>query len=271
MDHFLRADLRFRVVDSGPSDGPVAVLLHGFPQQPACYRPVADRLNAVGVRTLVPQMRGYAPAARPTQRREYRTEALVDDVLALLDADGVEQAHLVGHDWGAAPVWGMASWHPDRTASITVLSTPHPSAMLKAFRTSNQALKSWYMAFFQLPRLPEVVVRPTLGRTLRQSGLPDDHIRQYVANAAEPGALTAALNWYRGLPFSPPSGGPHHRADHLHLGTERLCSEPNSGRTGRRLRRRALPVRRSRRRSLAAGNGTGCRRRRDRLARGSLI
>ena len=202
MDHFLRADLRFRVVDSGPSDGPVAVLLHGFPQQPACYRPVADRLNAVGVRTLVPQMRGYAPAARPTQRREYRTEALVDDVLALLDADGVEQAHLVGHDWGAAPVWGMASWHPDRTASITVLSTPHPSAMLKAFRTSNQALKSWYMAFFQLPRLPEVVVRPALGRTLRQSGLPDDHIRQYVANAAEPGALTAALNWYRGLPFS---------------------------------------------------------------------
>ena len=201
MESFAHSGLRFEVLDTGPSDGPVAVLLHGFPQQPTCYRPVADRLNAVGVRTLVPQLRGYAPAARPTHRRDYRTEALVDDVLALLDAAGVERAHLVGHDWGAAPVWGMASWHADRTASITVLSTPHPNAMLKAFRTSNQALKSWYMAFFQLPGLPELVVGRALGRTLRHSGLPDDHIRQYVANAAEPGVLTAALNWYRGLPF----------------------------------------------------------------------
>ena len=270
MESFAHSGLRFEVLDTGPSDGPVAVLLHGFPQQPACYRPVADRLNAVGIRTLAPQVRGYAPAARPTHRRDYRTEALVDDVIALLDAARVERAHLVGHDWGAAPVWGMASWHADRTASITVLSTPHPSAMLKAFRTSNQALKSSYMAFFQLPGLPELVVGRALGRTLRNSGLPDDHVRRYVANATEPGVLTAALNWYRGLPFGRRPVGTYHGADDLHLGPQRLRAEPHRRGTDRRLRQRALPVRRARRRSLVAGDRTGDRRRRDRLARGSL-
>ena len=202
MDHFERAGLRFDVVDAGPTDGETVVLLHGFPQRPSCHDEVALRLNDAGLWTLAPAQRGYCAGARPRRRRDYRTSELTKDVLAMLDAAGVERAHIVGHDWGAAPTWGMAAWHPDRTASITVLSTPHPLAMIDAFRGSNQALKSWYMLFFQLPLLPELVVRPLLAKTLRNTGLPEEHVNANVSAMSEPGALTAAINWYRGLPFS---------------------------------------------------------------------
>ena len=123
-------------------------------------------------------------------------------MIALLDAAGVERAHIVGHDWGGALAWGMAGRHPDRTASVVVLSTPHPAAMVDAFRHSNQALKSWYMGFFQLPLLPEVLTRRTLAKALRDSGLPEQHVKIYVYAMADPGAMTGALNWYRGIPFS---------------------------------------------------------------------
>jgi pimeloyl-ACP methyl ester carboxylesterase len=202
MESFERSGLRFGVVDAGPSDGPVALLFHGFPQQPSTYRAVSERLNTEGVRTLVPEQRGYVASARPTRRRDYRTVELVGDVLVLLDAAGVERAHLVGHDWGAAPAWGMAAWHPERTASITILSTPHPAAMVRAFWTSTQAFRSWYMAFFQLPVLPELLSRRGFTRTLTKSGLPDEWMSAYKAAMSEPGALTGAINWYRGIPFS---------------------------------------------------------------------
>lgn len=202
MDHYLRSALRFDVVDSGPTDGEVVVLLHGFPQQPSSWDAVVGRLNTAGLRTLVPSLRGYTATSRPRPRRAYTTTETTADVVALLDAAGIERAHIVGHDWGGAPAWGMAGWHPDRTASVTVLSTPHPAAMIDAFRGSNQALKSWYMAVFQLPVLPELLARRTLAKTLRDSRLPEEHVEAYTAAMAEPGALTGALNWYRGMPFS---------------------------------------------------------------------
>ena len=128
MDHFLRPGLRFEVVDSGPPDAPAVVLLHGFPQQPSTFEAVAARLNAEGLRTLTPTQRGYIRTARPTRRRDYRTAATAGDVIALLDTAGLAKAHIVGHDWGGNQAWGAASWHPDRVASLTVLSTPHPAA-----------------------------------------------------------------------------------------------------------------------------------------------
>ena len=202
MDHFERSGLRFGVLDAGPADGETVVLLPGFPQQPSCYDEVARRLHDSGLRTLVPIQRGYSPSATPPRRRDYRTSEVTNDMIALLDAAGVERAHIVGHDWGAAPAWGMGAWHPDRTASVIVLSSPHPAAMVDAFRHSNQALRSWYMLFFQLPVLPEVVTRRTLAKLLRDSGLPEQHVRTYVYAMADPGAMTGALNWYRGIPFS---------------------------------------------------------------------
>jgi pimeloyl-ACP methyl ester carboxylesterase len=202
MDHFERSGLRFEVRDSGPADGDTVVLLHGFPQQPSCYDGVVRRLNDAGLRILVPTQRGYTAGARPRRRRDYRTSELTDDVLALLDAARVQRAHIAGHDWGGALAWGMAGWHPDRTASVTVLSTPHPAAMIDAFRSSNQALRSWYMAFFQLPLLPEILVRRISAKILRDTGLPPEYVETYVSTMAEPDTLTGAINWYRGIPFS---------------------------------------------------------------------
>ena len=202
MDHFVRPGLRFEVLDSGPPDGPAVVLLHGFPQQPSGFEAVASRLNAAGLRTLIPSQRGYTRAAHPTRRRDYRTAATAADVVALLDTAGLAQAHLVGHDWGGNQAWGAAGWHSDWVASLTVLSTPHPAAFVKSLWTSKQGLVSWYMALFQLPALPEALARRTLAKSLLDNGLPAVFVDSYVEAMAEPGALTGALNWYRGIPLS---------------------------------------------------------------------
>lgn len=202
MDSFSRSGLTFPVRDRGPADGPVAVLLHGFPQTPSAYDEVVALLTSEGVRTLVPTQRGYAASALPRGRSAYTTAETTADLVALLDAAGVARAHVVGHDWGAAPAWGIGAWHPDRVASLTVVSTPHPAAMGTALRSGSQALRSWYMGFFQLPVLPELLVRPTLRRTLIRGGCPPEHAARYADAMAQPGILSGALGWYRAIPFS---------------------------------------------------------------------
>ncbi len=178
------------------------VLLHGFPQDETSYREVVGPLNAQGLRTLVPTQRGYARTARPIDRRDYRMSELADDVIGLIEASGSDQVHLVGHDWGGAVAWAVAGRHPDRVRSLTVLSTPHPAAMTEAMLHSSQALKSWYMAFFQLPVLPEMALSQGFARRLRRSGLPAEAAEHYAMVMHDRARLTGALNWYRGLPFS---------------------------------------------------------------------
>ena len=205
MDEFFRDGLTFDVRDAGPADGEPVVLLHGFPQDARSYDRLAPVLHAAGLRTLAPDQRGYSPMARPRGRAAYKARELVADVLALLDAAGLERAHVVGHDWGAVVAWALAGWHPDRVRTLTALSVPHPGAMAKAVVTSDQALRSTYMAAFQVPALPEVALLAgggaPLRRMLRASGLPEHLAEHYVARMREPGALTAALNWYRALPW----------------------------------------------------------------------
>ena len=199
---FSRAGLVFPVRDSGPIGDTPAVLLHGFPQTVASYDLVAARLNAAGLRTLIPTQRGYADTARPTARRDYRMAELVADVIALVDALGVEHVHLVGHDWGGAVAWAVAGLHTGRVRSLTALSTPHPAAMRESLLRSSQALKSWYMAVFQLPVLPERALSKTLALRLERGGLPAAAAQTYAAAMADLDTRTGALNWYRGLPFS---------------------------------------------------------------------
>ena len=199
MDRCTRDGLSFDVSDEGPADGEVAVLLHGWPQDHSAWDRVAPLLHAGGLRTLAPDQRGYSPEARPQGSAAYGMSELVGDVLALLDQAGVERAHLVGHDWGGSVAWAFAERHPDRLRSLTVLSTPHHRAMAWAFRHGDQALRSWYMASFQLPVLPEVVLRQTLPIVLRRSGLPEEDAKRYAARFREPGAATGGLNWYRAL------------------------------------------------------------------------
>jgi pimeloyl-ACP methyl ester carboxylesterase len=202
VDSFERDGLQFDVRDGGPRGGEIIVLLHGFPQDSSAWDAVAPRLHEAGLRTLAPDLRGYSPGARPLRRSAYTAKEYTADLLALLDAVGVAQAHVVGHDWGGAAAWVAGCRFPERVASLVVLSTPHPAALTYALTRSTQALRSWYLGLFQLPVLPELLLSRTLHRTLTSSGLPEEPAEHYAARMRGPGALTGALNWYRGLPAS---------------------------------------------------------------------
>jgi pimeloyl-ACP methyl ester carboxylesterase len=206
VDSFRRDGLTFDVLDSGPSDGDPVVLLHGFPQDSAAWSRVSPALHQDGLRTLAPDQRGYSPMARPRGRARYRLRETTADVLAMLDAAGLESAHIVGHDWGGLVAWALGAWHPERVRTLTALSVPHPAAMAKAMVTSDQALRSFYVGVFQVPMLPEWVLLAGGGTALRgllhRGGLPDDLVEHYVSRMQEPGALSAALGWYRALPWN---------------------------------------------------------------------
>ncbi|OBG88342.1 alpha/beta hydrolase [Mycobacterium sp. E802] len=208
MDQYRRGEFVFDVIDDGPADGPVVVLLHGFPQQNTSWLPIISLLTAQGFRCLAPNQRGYSPGARPLRRRDYRAYELVQDTLALIDASGAERVHLVGHDWGAAVAWSVAGHAPERLASLTALSVPHPMAFLRSLLTSRQGLASWYMYVNQVPRLSEWLMLGRDGKgaavtkSLIRSGLPPEAAARDTRSMIEPGALTAALNWYRAMPLS---------------------------------------------------------------------
>lgn len=208
VDHYRRGDLVFDVIDAGPADGPAVILLHGFPQTNICWDAVIPKLTAQGYRCLAPNQRGYSHGARPARRRDYRASELVEDVRALIDAGGAQRVHLVGHDFGALVTWFAAAEIPDRLASASALSTPHPIGGLKALVTSRQALASWYVYVFQLPAIPERVFvgrRGTgdgLSKFLRTHGQTPARAERDARAMAAPGAFTAAVNWYRAMPLN---------------------------------------------------------------------
>ena len=210
MNEYRNGELIFDVRDEGPADGEVVILLHGYPETKASWDDVVPPLAGAGYRVLAPDQRGYSPRARPGGRRAYGADNLVGDVLALADAAGADRFHVVGHDWGGAVAWYCAMWHPQRLATVTSLATPHPAAMARSWLTSTQLLRSWYFLFYQLPRLPEWATTSAFGRrrfreTLLRSGLPEPKLDAYMAVLDQPGAMTAAINWYRAVPFTPPS------------------------------------------------------------------
>ncbi|MGF7235038.1 MAG: alpha/beta fold hydrolase [Frankia sp.] len=202
---FTNDGLTFDVREYG-ADGPETVaLLHGFPEDAQSWDGVASRLATEGYRVLVPTQRGYSPTARPRRRRDYQMSAVASDVEALLDAAGVDRVHLVGHDWGGAVAWAVAAARPERLRTICSVSTPHPQALARSMVTSSQGLKSAYFVFFQLPYLPEALIRAAGvrrgTRALVRGGVDEATARRYAEALREPGAATGALNWYRGLPF----------------------------------------------------------------------
>ncbi|WP_030434540.1 alpha/beta fold hydrolase [Actinoplanes subtropicus] len=211
METFGRDGMRFPVLDEGPADAETVVLLHGFPQSARSWSGVSRRLVAAGYRVLAPEQRGYAPQARPRSRRAYRLHELVADVVALIDAAGADRVHLVGHDWGGGVAWMVAATRPDRLRTLTAVSAPHPRALVTAMRSSPQVLQAWHVLFFQLPWLPEAAFRARGGRLavalLQHSGLDEREARAYVERlTADPGALSAALRWYRALPLDVSTG-----------------------------------------------------------------
>src|SRR5690348_8888060 len=186
--------VRLHVRDSGT--GTPVVLLHGWPDTGHLWRHQVPALNAAGYRTIVPDVRGFGASSKPTDVAAYTPPHLVGDVVGVLDALGIERAHLVGHDWGAAIVWMTAALAPERVASMTAMSVGHPAA----FRSAGwaQREKSWYMLLFQFTGIAERWLSDNDFRNLREwSAHPD--IDEVVERLADPAALSASLGLYRAI------------------------------------------------------------------------
>jgi pimeloyl-ACP methyl ester carboxylesterase len=205
---FKNDDVVLRAVAAGSKDGPVVVLLHGFPEFWYGWRRQIEPLAAAGFRVIVPDQRGYNLSSKPAGVAAYALTELVSDVIAIADQLGQEKIFLAGHDWGAAVAWSAALLHPQRIAKLVVLNVPHPSVMRKFFSTQpRQLLRSWYMFFFQLPWLPEALFSAfnygigarSLLRSSRPGTFSAEDLTQYCAAWSQPGALTAMINWYRAL------------------------------------------------------------------------
>ncbi|MBI4927725.1 MAG: alpha/beta fold hydrolase, partial [Anaerolineae bacterium] len=203
--------IRLHVRLNGPQDGPPAILLHGFPEFWRGWAQVGDRLAQAGFRVIIPDQRGYNLSDKPTGAAAYAINTLSADVLALADALGIERFCLAGHDWGAAVAWHTAIHCPQRVQKLAILNVPHPDVMVSTLRSSfTQLLKSWYIFFFQIPALPEMLLRANdyagLKRMLLSSGkhapgqtptFTAQDLQAYRDAWAQPGALTAMINWYR--------------------------------------------------------------------------
>jgi len=230
-------DLRFDVRDQGPLEGPVAVLLHGFPERASHWDAVSTRLQAAGIRTVAPDQRGYSPHARPRTRASYRMAHLVDDVGALVHEIGVP-VHLVGHDWGAAVAWTTAARRPELVETLTTLCVPHPAAFARSLLTSSQLLRSWYVLAFQPPGVVEAAVRlapQLMTLPLRASGLDDEGVARFEEEILASGALPGALGWYRAAPLDAFSRTPPVRVPTTHVWCdgEVALSEEGARLTGR--------------------------------------
>jgi pimeloyl-ACP methyl ester carboxylesterase len=206
-------DMTFEGRASGPVDGRLVLLLHGFPQTSMSWASALEALGAAGHRAVAVDQRGYSPGARPEGVDSYRIDHLVADVMAIADELGGHRFDLVGHDWGGAVAWHVAGRHPDRVRTLNVVSTPHPEAFKAALRGhlgGDQATKSGYVDLFRSAEA-EGFFLGNDAAALRglYSALPAEASEEYLRVLTEPGALTAALNWYRATTFDhQPATGP---------------------------------------------------------------
>lgn len=216
--------LRLHVVASGPADGRLVILLHGFPEFWYGWRAQITALASAGYRVLVPDQRGYNLSDKPRGIAAYTLEQLAQDVLGLVDAAGRDKASLVGHDWGAAVAWWTALEHPHRVEHLVAINVPHPQVMRQTLSSSvPQLLRSWYIFLFQLPYFEVLArrndwqaLRSALTSTSRPGTFSEAELRRYREAWAQPGAFTAMLNWYRAALRRPPAlRDPHIRVPTL--------------------------------------------------------
>lgn len=182
--------------------GPNLVLLHGFPESSIMWEALLKQASEAGYRVLAFDQRGYSPGARPDDIADYQIDKLTADVLAVADQVGFDTFHLVGHDWGAVVGWVVTMNQPGRVRSWSALSIPHIAAFLKGVLNDTvQQKRSSYISFFKRPYLSEALFTYGGQRTMKKllASLPAHHRAEYLSILAEPGAMTAALNWYRAL------------------------------------------------------------------------
>jgi pimeloyl-ACP methyl ester carboxylesterase len=206
------SEVRLHYVELG--EGPLVVLLHGFPEFWYAWRFQIPALAAAGFRVVAPDLRGYNTSAKPPDVGAYSIGHLAGDVRDLIGERGEQQALVAGHDWGAAVAWATAAIHRDVVQRLAILNLPHPRRMLEGLRTRAQLKRSWYMFAFQLPWLPERVIASSRFKWLRagfehdarRGGYTVSDIELYVQAWSQPGALSAMLNYYRAMLRRPPVG-----------------------------------------------------------------
>jgi len=205
--------VRLHVAEAGPPDGPPVLLLHGFPEFWWGWRRQIPALAAAGSRVIAPDQRGYNLSDKPRGLSAYSLDRLAEDVVALLDSLGAARAPIVGHDWGAAVAWWTAIRFPERVERLAILNVPHPAVLRRALRSDpEQRRKSRYMAYFQLPWLPERKLaaggfrgfRAIFRRSSRPGVFSEAELDRYAEAAARPGALRGMLAWYRAALRRPP-------------------------------------------------------------------
>jgi pimeloyl-ACP methyl ester carboxylesterase len=205
---FVQANgLRFHVATCGDGER-LALCLHGFPESWYSWRHQLPLLAQLGYRGWAPDLRGYGQTERPAHLADYAIERLLDDVAGLIDASGARSTLLIAHDWGAVIAWYFAMRQPRALERLVIMNVPHPAVMERVIRTPRQLLRSWYVLVFQMPGLPEFFLGAAHARAVGdifrnmavdKRRFPDEVLQVYRDNAAEPGALTAMINYYRAL------------------------------------------------------------------------
>jgi pimeloyl-ACP methyl ester carboxylesterase len=181
------------VLDEG--EGPAVLLLHGFPDSSHLWRKQVPALLDAGLRVIAPDLRGFGESDRPNRVEDYALGRSVRDMLAVLDGLGVEGVYVVGHDFGAVVAWLLAASAPVRVERLVAMSVGHPNTARE--RTIEQREKAWYQLFFQFAGTAEELLRRDDWKLMREILRGDGDVDRYLADLARPGALTAALNWYR--------------------------------------------------------------------------
>lgn len=181
---------------TGAQDGPIALLLHGFPDSKSIWANITPTLVNAGYQIIAPDLRGFGETEMAKQKADYEINAgAIPDILGLLREMNIKECHIVGHDFGAPVAWGLAARYPETFKSLTALSVGHNRAFLKA--GTAQKLKSWYILFHQFPGLCEAIYHFNDWQALRQNWSGHGNLEQTINLLKREGRLTAGLNWYR--------------------------------------------------------------------------
>jgi epoxide hydrolase 4 len=197
-------DVSLHVVSEG--QGTPVILLHGFLEHWYAWRHQMTALAAAGFRAIAPDQRGYNLSDKPKGYRAYAVTKLADDVAGLIRSLGHPKVHLVGHDWGGVVAWFVADRHPDLIDRIVIINGSHPVLLARRLRSPSQLLKSWYMFFFLVPRLPEALLSRKLvfkqalvGSAAKPAALTDEYVDRLYEAFSQPGAAEGSVNWYRAM------------------------------------------------------------------------
>jgi pimeloyl-ACP methyl ester carboxylesterase len=240
-------DVRLHYVEAG--EGPLVVLLHGFPEFWYGWREQIGPLAAAGFRVVAPDLRGYNLSSKPGGVHAYDTGLLTADIVGLIHERGAGSALLAGHDWGGSVAWATAMSHPEVVDRLAILNAAHPRKLSQGLHHPGQLRKSWYFFFFDLPDLPEGVVHANHWHFFRhflhdaRPAYTPEEMDRYIQAWSQPGAATGMINYYRSSVRTPAQAGRSRHSAHQgahpgHLGATRPLPRPRT--------RRARPPRRAR-------------------------